>query len=335
MLSVRGFDETSAARGGYLSIGNFDGVHRGHQAILHTLATQARREGVPAVVLTFDPHPIQLLAPDRAPPALTTLPRRSELIERCGVDVLIVVETTRELLNWTPEEFFERIVVDTLQARGLVEGPNFCFGRGRAGDIGRLDELCRQSGRSLTVVSPIALQGTTVSSSAIRLAISQGRLADAVSMLGHPHQVEGLVAPGAQRGESLGFPTANLTGVRTLLPPDGVYAGLVELPRDVDVAAPSGASGRSDGGTQTYPAAVHLGPNPTFSEADRKLEVHLVGFQGNLYGRSLRVDLVDRVRDIQRFQTREALQRQLQQDIAQIVERVRPWMLEERTHGRP
>lgn len=335
MLSLRGFDETSAARGGYLSIGNFDGVHRGHQAILHTLVTQARREGVPAVVLTFDPHPLQLLAPDRAPPALTTPSSKSELIERCGIDVLIVVETTRELLNWTPEEFFDRVVIDTLQARGLVEGPNFCFGRGRAGDIGRLDELCRQSGRSLTVVSPITIPGTTVSSSAIRLAISRGRLAEAVTMLGHPYQLEGLVSSGSRRGESLGFPTANLTGVRTLLPPDGVYAGLVQLPRVVDVDSVSSSSDRSDDGTRHYAAAVHLGPNPTFSEADRKLEVHLVGFHGDLYGRSLRVDLVDRLRDIQRFQTREALQTQLQQDIDQIVERVRPWMLEGQTHGRP
>jgi riboflavin kinase/FMN adenylyltransferase len=333
MLSLRGFDETSAARGGFLSIGNFDGVHRGHQAILNTLVAQARREGAPAVVLTFDPHPIQLLAPDRAPPALTTLPRKSELIERCGVDVLIVVETTRTLLDWTPEEFFERIVIDTLQARGLVEGPNFCFGRGRTGDITRLEELCRQSGRSLAVVAPITVPGATVSSSAIRLAISRGRLAEAATMLGRPYQVEGLVAAGAARGEALGFPTANLTGVSTLLPPDGVYAGLVELPREVDAASVGGSPRSPDCRMQHYPAAVHLGPNPTFSEAHRKLEVHLVGFQGNLYGRSLRVDLMDRIRDIQRFQTREALQQQLQQDIAQIVERVRPWMPEGQTHG--
>lgn len=335
MLSLRGFDETSAARGGYLSIGNFDGVHRGHQSILQTLVTQSRRAGVPAVVLTFDPHPIQLLAPERAPPALTTLSRKSELIEKSGVDVLIVAETTRDLLNWTPEEFFERIVLDTLQARGLVEGPNFCFGRGRTGDIARLDELCRQAGRSLTVVTPITVQGRTVSSSAIRLAIGQGRLAEAVAMLGHPYRVEGLVSPGARRGESLGFPTANLTGVSTLLPPDGVYAGLVELPREVETATVAGSPPPRDGRMLHYPAAVHLGPNPTFSEADRKLEVHLVGFQGNLYGRSLGVDLIDRIRDIQRFQTREALQQQLQEDIAQIVERVRPWLPEGQTHARP
>jgi riboflavin kinase/FMN adenylyltransferase len=297
MLVLRDIVEAGPARGGCLSIGNFDGVHRGHQRILAELVTQSRSRGVPAVALTFDPHPIQLLAPDRAPPQLTTLARKAELIEHCGVDVLLVAAATPQLLLMPPAEFFAQIIRDRLRACAVVEGPNFNFGRDRAGDVRTLGELCHADGLSLTVVNPVEFDGVTVSSSTIRRAIRDGRMTDAVAMLGHPYQVEGIVAAGAGRGRAIGFPTANLTGVATLLPPDGVYAGMVPL----------------DGGT--YPAAVHLGPNPTFGEHERKLEVHLIGFSGVLYGQSLRVRLLDRIRETRTFTEREELISQLHRDI--------------------
>lgn len=297
MLVLRDPADAAPARGGCLSIGNFDGVHRGHQRILRELVTQARSRGVPAAAMTFDPHPLQLLAPDRVPAQLTTLHRKAELIERCGVDVLLIVAATPEWLRMTPDEFFEQIVRRRLNACALVEGPNFFYGRDRTGNVDMLQQQCAAVGLSLTVVEPVAYQGATVSSSSVRKSIREGRLADAVAMLGHPYQVEGIVVAGAARGRSIGFPTANLTGIATLLPPDGVYAALVPLPGEI------------------CPAAVHLGPNPTFGESDRKLEVHLIGYQGSLYGQSLRVQLLDRIRETRQFASRDELIAQLERDV--------------------
>lgn len=301
MQLLRGFNDADCYRGGYVAIGNFDGVHRGHQQMIRTLVEQARAADVPAVVMTFDPHPIALLAPGRVPPTLSTLERKAELIASCGVDVLIAYPTDHTLLNLTPEEFFQQIILDRLEAVGLVEGPNFCFGRDRAGDVTVLRELCARSSLQLTIVDAVAGDDVeVVSSSAIRTAIREGRIAAAVAMLGHEYRVTGVVESGARRGAQLGFPTANLGGVQTLLPPDGVYAGRCKI------------------GEQTFAAAVHLGTNPTFAEHVRKLEVHLVDFAGELYGRTLSVDLIDRVRDTMRFESTGALQQQLERDIETV-----------------
>src|SRR5690606_36485403 len=155
MKLLRGFTDRAAYSGGYVSIGNFDGVHRGHQRMISTLVRQSRADGIPAVVMTFDPHPIALLAPGRVPPRLSTLERKAELLEQCGVDVLIAYPTDQAFLNLSPEEFFDRIIRGELDARGLVEGPNFCFGKDRAGDIERLQQLCDASGLTLTVVDAV------------------------------------------------------------------------------------------------------------------------------------------------------------------------------------
>lgn len=310
MHVLRGLDRVVAGRGGFLSIGNFDGVHRGHQRILTTLVQRARDAGVYATAMTFDPHPIQLLAPQRAPPCLTPLDRKAQLIAQCGVDALIVVETTPDLLRLTPREFFEEIIRDRLAVRGLVEGPNFCFGRDRTGDVGTLAALCTEGAASLEVVEPVTVNGVTVSSSAIRRAIREGRLRDAVEMLGHPYQLAGRVVAGAQRGRQIGFPTANLADVGNLLPLDGVYAGISEV------------------GGRSLPAAVHLGPNPTFGEQQRKLEVHLLGFTGSLYDSELTVDLLQEVRGTTKFGSREALVAQLEQDVTQVAEIVEQYRSE-------
>ncbi len=300
MKLLCGFGEQATYAGGFLSIGNFDGVHRGHQQMLSMLVAQAQESDAPAVVMTFEPHPISLLAPDRVPPRLTTLEHKAELLDECGVDVLIAYPTDRDLLNLTPDEFFEQIVLQEINACGLVEGPNFCFGKDRAGDIDRLRQLCDTAGLVLSIVDAVTEDAAIVSSSTIRAAIVDGRLADAVDMLGHLYQVTGMVEMGAGRGRSLGFPTANLTGVETMLPANGVYAGRVVL----------------DG--HPHAAAVHLGPNPTFAEDDQKLEVHVLDYQGDLYGQSLSVGLLAHVRDTMHFADVTALQSQLTKDIAVI-----------------
>lgn len=298
MRLLRGFEATELLRGGYVSIGNFDGVHRGHQAMLNALTSRSRSDGVPSVAVTFDPHPIALLRPEATPPPLTSIEYRAELLGRYGVDVTIVIPTDRQLLALTAEEFFDRVVRGELHAKGLVEGPNFFFGRNRSGNVTVLRSLCAAHGLSFDVVPPVTVDEQLVSSSVIRSLIEAGDIGHAVRLLGHPYRISGVVGRGAERGRTLGFPTANLFDVPTLIPANGVYAALAHT-----------TEGRRA-------AAVNVGPNPTFGEAARKIEVHILDFTGDLYGQTLDVDFVDRVRDVKQLMSVEELQEQLDQDVA-------------------
>jgi riboflavin kinase / FMN adenylyltransferase len=298
-----GFERPDAYRGGVVSIGNFDGVHRGHQLMARTVAVRARELGVPAVIMTFDPHPTVLLAPDRVPPQLTTIQKRAALLDECGIDCVIAYPTDRNLLQLEPDEFFQLIIRDELEALAIIEGPNFHFGHRRAGTIETLRGLCSRHNIRLQVLEPVADDtGWMVSSTDIRKAIAEGRLPVAAELLGRPYSVSGVVTQGAQRGRQLGYPTANLDNITVLLPPDGVYAGRVEL---------------EDGPRL---AAIHLGPNVTFGELARKVEVHLLDFAGDLYGQTLEVSLVERVRGTQKFDGIESLKRQMERDIARVRE---------------
>jgi len=300
MRLLRGFEAAESFRGGYASIGNFDGVHRGHQAMLNALTSRSRSDGVPAVAVTFDPHPIALLRPEATPPPLTSIEYRAELLGRYGVDVTIVLPTDRQLLALTAEEFFDRVVRGELHAKGLVEGSNFFFGRNRSGNVTVLRSLCAAHGLSLDVVPPVTVDEQLVSSSVIRSLIEAGDLGHAVRLLGHPYRVSGTVGRGAERGRTLGFPTANLFDVVTLTPANGVYAALAHT---------------TDG---RRAAAVNVGPNPTFGESSRKIEVHILDFEGDLYSQTLDVDFLDRVRDVKRFASGEELRTQLEHDVAVV-----------------
>jgi riboflavin kinase/FMN adenylyltransferase len=297
MVLLRGLESPQHYRGGYASIGNFDGVHRGHQQIVRRLAERANRDGVPAVVLTFEPHPLQLLRPEHVPQRLTTLEQKADLLAKAGATCVLAYPTDRKLLQLTPDQFFDAILISELNAKGIVEGPNFCFGKDRKGDIDTLRDLCQSRGVELDVVSPIEEGEVMVSSSAIRALVAGGRMNEAVRLLGHPFRVCGRVIEGARRGRTIGFPTANLEGIETLLPGDGVYAGRLLI----------------DG--RFYAAAINIGPNPTFHETARKLEVHVIDFSGDLYGRLLEVDLVARLRDTRPFDGKEGLIRQLSEDV--------------------
>lgn len=285
-------------RRGAVTIGNFDGVHRGHARIVERLTEWARRVQGPAIAFTFDPPPAALLRPESQPPPLTWLDRKADLLADLGLDALVVYPTDRELLGLEPREFFEQIVVERLGARALVEGPNFLFGRGRTGDIATLAGLCGERGLGFEVVEPLVDGGEMVSSSRVRQAIQAGEVADAARMLTRPYRVRGTVVRGAARGATIGFPTANLTGIDTLLPTPGVYAGKAWL------------------AGQSWSAAIHLGPIPTFQVEQAVLEVHLLDFQGDLYGRRLEVEWLDRVRGVEKFAGVEQLRAQLQKDIA-------------------
>lgn len=301
MELLRGFDSLEEFRGGFLSIGNFDGVHRGHQQMLACLVRHAKERNVPACVFTFEPHPIQLLRPEHLPPALTSLEQKTELIEACGVDCMVVYPTDLRLLNLSAEEFFDSVVLGEFEAIGMVEGPNFFFGRNRAGTVKHLAELCKTSAIELDAVPPVFVGTQMVSSSVIRTLLLDGEIEQAGDLLGHRYSIAGRVTKGSERGRTIGFPTANVTQLVTVQPLDGVYSGI------------AWHNGRS------WPAAINLGANPTFGELRRKLEVHLIGFDGDLYDEPLQVEFVSRIRDTMEFADVSLLKAQLEQDVQQAL----------------
>jgi len=285
-------------RHGAVTIGNFDGVHRGHARLVERLIAKSHQLGGPAIVFTFDPHPVRLLRPDAAPPPLTWTDRKAELLGELGVTAVVAYPTDEALLSLTPEEFFSRIVQDKLAARGMAEGPNFFFGHHRAGNIDTLRQLCTRGDVSLEIVPPVEINGDIVSSSRVRGAIQAGDVDLARQLLTRPYRVRGLVTHGARRGGKLGFPTANLAGIDTLLPAHGVYAA------------------RAITSAGNWPAAVNIGPNPTFGENALKVEAYLVGFNGSLYGQPLEIEFLARLRSTQPFESVEALKAQLGRDAA-------------------
>lgn len=296
-------------KGGALAIGNFDGVHRGHASIIQRLNSHANQLGGPSIVFTFDPHPVRLLRPDQCPPPLTWTDRKADLLSELGIDMVIAYPTNPDLLNLSYQEFFQQIVVDAVGAQAMVEGPNFFFGRNREGNPDRLLELCQQHEIFLEIVQPQLEGSEYISSSRIRNLIREGQVEQAASMLTHPYRIRGMVAHGASRGSTLGFPTANLSGIDTLVPAKGVYAGRTFV------------DGRS------HWSAIHVGPNPTFQEEVLKVESHLLDFEGSIYGQVVEVDFMARIRDIRSFESAEKLVQQLQEDIATARSLARSSML--------
>jgi riboflavin kinase/FMN adenylyltransferase len=285
-------------RGGAVTIGNFDGVHLGHARIVEHVLARARELNGAALVFTFDPHPVRLLRPEAAPPPLTWTDRKAELLAALGIDAVIAYPTDEQLLSLEAREFFTQIVRHQLDARAMVEGPNFYFGRGRQGTTDVLRQLTSAAGISLDVVEPLVVDGETVSSSRIRRLIAEGEVAAARQLLTAPYRIRGMVVHGAGRGARLGFGTANLDAIDTLLPAAGVYAGRALV------------AGKS------WPAAINIGPNPTFAEGALKVEIHLLGWDGaHLYGQVLEVDFLARLRNIQRFAGVEELVQQLHRDL--------------------
>jgi riboflavin kinase/FMN adenylyltransferase len=283
---------------GAVAIGNFDGVHLGHARIVARVIRKAREVGGPALVFTFDPHPVRILRPTEAPPPLTWTDRKADLLAALGIDAVIAYPTDEELLSLSPEEFFERIVRKQLDARAMVEGPNFFFGRGRSGTIEVLRQLTAAAGISLEVVEPLIVGDDFVSSSRVRRLLGEGRVDEARALLTEPYRIRGMVVHGAGRGAKLGFGTANLDAIDTLLPGPGVYAG------------------RGFVNNTCWPAAINIGPNPTFGEHVMKVEVHLVGWNGTpLYGQPLEADFLGRLRSIQRFAGLDELKTQLNKDV--------------------
>ncbi|HEX2476473.1 MAG TPA: riboflavin biosynthesis protein RibF [Lacipirellulaceae bacterium] len=290
----------AAARGGAVSIGNFDGVHRGHIEIVRRLLKRAADVGGPAIVFTFDPHPVRLLRPEQSPPPLTWTERKAELLAAHGVDWIVAYPTDEALLQLSAVQFFDQIVRGALDARALVEGPNFFFGHNREGTIQRLGEMAAAAGITLDVVPPVEIDGALVSSSRVRELIRTGNVEQAKKLLAAPYRIRGMVTHGAGRGAKIGFPTANLGAIDTLLPAQGVYAG------------------RGWVGKESYPAAINLGPSPTFADAAARVEAHLIGHNEPLYGQPLEVDFLARLRDIRPFESPQSLAEQLRRDVREV-----------------
>ena len=291
---------TSEFRGGAVTIGNFDGVHRGHARIVEQLVAMAEQLDGPAVVFTFDPHPVRLLRPAEVPPPLTWTRRKASLLSELSVDAVFAYPTDEELLRLTPDEFFQQIIRGTLAARAMVEGPNFHFGHDRVGNVELLGKLCAQHDIALEVVPPLVVDGEPVSSSRIRRAIADGHIELASQWLTHPYRLRGMVRHGASRGAKIGFPTANLDAIDTLVPASGVYAGRTHI---------NGIP---------HAAAINVGPNPTFGEEVLKVEVHVLDFNGTIYGEPLEVDFLSRIRDVQTFESVDQLKKQLHEDVHQV-----------------
>lgn len=303
----------AAHRSGAVAVGNFDGVHRGHQALVSAALACAGALGRPAVALTFDPHPAQVLAPERAPRRLMTSSQKQEALAALGVDVLAVLPFTSRLAALSPEEFVAQVLKGALGASSVVVGEGFRFGAGRAGDVALLRLLGGQSGFDLVEVEAVREGSLPVSSTRIREALAAGDVLAAATLLGRPYFVDGLVVRGEARGRTLGFPTANLAPENEILPRSGVYAARVRV---------GDGAGEGEPGS----AVVNLGFRPTFGEGggEPRLEAHLLDFAGELYGQTLRVSFMARLRDERRFPGKDALRAQIGEDVARARAVLRP-----------
>lgn len=302
MNVIHGFDHVPAtARGAALAIGNFDGVHRGHQALLRaTQAAAAELRSKLSGVMVFEPHPRRFFNPSRPFFELTPLDQKTRLLDRFGMSMLVVIPFSAVIAGLDADMFVERVLVAGLGVGHVVVGYDFHYGRGRAGTVETLREAGRTFGFGVTIIDQIADAGEVVSSSAIRAELAQGDVRGAAELLGHHWRAAGTVVSGAQRGTGLGFPTANMTLAAGTTLAHGIYA--------VRVHTPDGVFG----------GAAYLGTRPTFDGGMPVLETFLLEFSGDLYGRRIEVEFIDRIRGDRQFDSAEALVVQMDQDVAQI-----------------
>jgi riboflavin kinase/FMN adenylyltransferase len=280
-----------------LALGNFDGVHRGHRKILDRVRRVASERGATSVVMTFDPHPPRVVRPDKAPPLLMTTTQRLEAIEATGVQGTAIVRFTSEVSRWDPETFVKTVLVDWLRVSEVWVGANFLFGRDRAGTFTLLRSLGGRFGFNAEKIDPVRYKDFVVSSTRVRRLINEARVDEAGALLGHQYFIDGTVVQGAQRGRTIGFPTANLSTENELLPPHGVYATTATIEGLV------------------YPSVTNIGVRPTVDQSGRvSIETHLFNVDRNLYGARMRVGFVQRLRDERTFESLDALKTQIQAD---------------------
>lgn len=294
-----GWDEITRDEQSVVTVGTFDGVHRGHQAIIDYLQRRSREQSGPSTLVSFDPHPRTVVHGDEVP-LLTTVAERADLLETLGLNRFVVVPFSTDFAQLGPEEYVEKVLVERIGLREITVGYDHRFGKNRAGDVDLLRELGEIYGFEVDVIPPQEVDRDVVSSSTIRaVLLEDGDVLRARELLGRPYQIEGAVARGEERGRKLGYPTANLAleDARKLVPKRGVYATEVVLP-----------DGQQRGGM------MNIGRRPTFDGMDVTVEVHILDYEGNLYGERLTVQFLQRLRDEQRFESADALATQLSED---------------------
>lgn len=296
MKVFHGVTEARELAGCALALGNFDGVHLGHQALF----AEARRQGTPAAALTFQPHPGKVLQPELAPKLITLLPRKLELFAARGLDAVVVQPFTLEYARHSPRDF-EASLLDVLGARHLVVGYDFTYGAARAGTADTLREAAAARGAQVHVVAPVTVDGVVASSSKVREYILEGRVSAAQRLLGRPFDLDGTVVTGHGRGRGIGFPTANVDTQNELRPAAGVYAIRVRLPGDPE--------------STWRPGVANIGVKPTFGINEVTIEAHLLDFSGDLYGKELRVQFLERLRPELRFGSVAELVGQIKRDV--------------------
>jgi riboflavin kinase/FMN adenylyltransferase len=293
------YDKVLAAS--VVTIGNFDGVHRGHAAIFTHLKKKSVDLGIPSVAVTFEPHPLKVLAPDSAPLLITTFEQKSALIAEFGIDYLVAVPFSKEFSRMAANDFVLNILCTPLGMRHIIIGHDYAFGRGREGNYKTLESLGVCNGFTLEDIPPIGEDGVVFSSSLVRSAVADGDMAAASRILGRYYQISGTVVHGREIGKTLGFPTANIATSNELLPSDGVYAVMAQV----------------DG--KLVKGACNIGINPTFGGSTRTIEVFLLDFSGHIYEHGISVYFVRRLRPVQRFPDADALKRAISQDVADTL----------------
>ncbi len=279
-----------------LALGNFDGLHRGHQKIIDRVKRGAAEHGGTPMAMTFDPHPPRIVRPDKAPPLLMTKAQRLEALHRAGIACVAVVRFTRELSLWDPETFVRTVLVDWLRVSRVWVGANFLFGHDRSGNFSTLRTLGMRYNFRADKIDPVRYKDFVVSSTRIRRLVTEGRMDEAAALLGHEYYLDGIVAEGRKRGREIGFPTANLATSNELLPPHGVYATTMTIDGIV------------------HAGVTNVGMRPTFGETGTTIETHLLDFSGDLYGRTARLGFVLRLRDERKFDDVDSLRTQIDAD---------------------
>jgi len=280
-----------------LALGNFDGLHRGHLKIIERVRRGAAEHGGTPMAMTFDPHPSRIVRPDKAPPLLMTKAQRLEALERAGIAAVAVVRFTPELSQWDPETFVRTVLVEWLRVSDVWVGANFLFGHDRSGNFSTLRTLGQRYGFRADKIDPVRYKEFVVSSTRVRRLVAEGRMDEAGALLGHPYYIDGTVVEGKRRGRELGFPTANLRTENELFPPNGVYATTTTIDDIV------------------HPSLTNVGVRPTFGDTTKTvIEAFVIGFNGDLYGRQLRLGFVQRLRDERKFEDVDALRSQMDAD---------------------